>query len=108
MGLQLLKLDFSRLRDQEDYSLLGFPFGRTDARDSANRLNTSVEHSSRLRAPFRIKNAEALPLPDILKELAALEDSERQAVTSAKSGSSRRRICRRSSGQTLVILLNSC
>jgi two-component system sensor histidine kinase HydH len=70
MGLQRLKLEFQPTDDQEDYSRLAeLMLGEV------HRLNTIVEQFLSLARPFEIK-PEALPLPEILKELAALEDSD--------------------------------
>jgi len=70
MGLQRLKLEFQPTEDQEDYSRLAeLMLGEV------HRLNTIVEQFLSLARPFEIK-PEVLPLPEILKELAALEDSD--------------------------------
>jgi signal transduction histidine kinase len=69
MGLQRLKAEFQPADDPEDYSrLTELMLGE------AQRLNTIVEQFLSLARPIEIK-AEALPLPEVLKELAALEDS---------------------------------
>ena len=47
-----------------------------------HRLNSIVEQFLSLARPFEIK-PEALPLPEILKELAALEDSDAKRSTGA-------------------------
>jgi two-component system, NtrC family, sensor histidine kinase HydH len=70
MGLQRLKLEFQPTEDQEDYSRLAeLMLGEV------HRLNTIVEQFLSLARPFEIK-PEVLPLPEILKELAALEESD--------------------------------
>ena len=70
MGLQRLKVEFQPTDDQEDYSrLTELMLGEV------HRLNTIVEQFLSLARPIEIK-AEALPLPEVLKELAALEDSD--------------------------------
>lgn len=69
MGLQRLKAEFRPADDQEDYSrLTALMLGE------AQRLNTIVEQFLSLARPIEI-NAEALPLPEVLKELASLEES---------------------------------
>lgn len=70
MGLQRLKVEFQPTDAQEHYSrLTELMLGE------AQRLNSIVEQFLSLARPIEI-NAEALPLPEILKELAALQDSE--------------------------------
>jgi signal transduction histidine kinase len=69
MGLQRLKAEFQPADDQEDYSrLTALMLGEVQ------RLNTIVEQFLSLARPIEI-NAEALPLQEVLKELASLEDS---------------------------------
>ncbi len=70
MGLQRLKAEFQPADDQEDYSrLTALMLGEVQ------RLNTIVEQFLSLARPIEI-NTEALPLPEVLKELASLEDSD--------------------------------
>lgn len=70
MGLQRLKVEFQPTDAQEHYSrLTELMLGE------AQRINSIVEQFLSLARPIEI-NAEALPLPEILKELAALQDSE--------------------------------
>ena len=69
MGLQRLKMEFQPAEDRDQYShltelLLG----------EARRINSIVEQFLSLARPIEIK-AEALPLQEILKELAALQES---------------------------------
>jgi signal transduction histidine kinase len=69
MGLQRLKMEFQPDEDRDQYShltelLLG----------EARRINSIVEQFLSLARPIEIK-AEALPLQEILKELAALQES---------------------------------
>jgi two-component system sensor histidine kinase HydH len=69
MGLQRLKMEFQPSDDQEDYSrLTGLMLGEV------HRLNSIVEQFLALAHPVEIK-AEPLPLPEVLKELAALQES---------------------------------
>ena len=69
MGLQRLKLEFQPTDDPDQYSHL------TDLMlGEVRRLNSIVEQFLSLARPVEIK-AEALPLAEILKELAALEES---------------------------------
>ncbi len=69
MGLQRLKLEFQPTEDRDQYShLTELMLGEV------HRLNSIVEQFLSLARPVEIK-AEALPLPEILKELAALEES---------------------------------
>ena len=69
MGLQRLKVEFWPTDDPEDYSrLTELMLGE------ARRLNSIVEQFLSLARPVEIK-AEALPLQEILKELAELEES---------------------------------
>jgi signal transduction histidine kinase len=68
MGLQRLKMEFQPDEDRDEYShltelLLG----------EARRINSIVEQFLSLARPIEIK-AEALPLQEILKELAALQE----------------------------------
>lgn len=70
MGLQRLNAEFQPADDQEDYSrLAALMLGEVQ------RLNTIVEQFLSLARPIEI-NSEALPLPEVLKELASLEDSD--------------------------------
>lgn len=70
MGLQRLKAEFQPADDQEDYfRLTALMLGEVQ------RLNTIVEQFLSLARPIEI-NSEALPLPEVLKELASLEDSD--------------------------------
>ena len=70
MGLQRLKVEFQPTDAQEHYSrLTELMLGE------AQRINSIVEQFLSLARPIEI-NAEALPLPEVLKELAALQDSE--------------------------------
>jgi signal transduction histidine kinase len=70
MGLQRLKVEFQPTDAQEQYSrLTELMLGE------AQRINSIVEQFLSLARPIEI-NAEALPLPEVLKELAALQDSE--------------------------------
>jgi two-component system sensor histidine kinase HydH len=70
MGLQRLKAEFQPADDPEDYSRLPeLMLGEVQ------RLNTIVEQFLSLARPIEIK-AEALPLPEVLKELASLEESD--------------------------------
>jgi signal transduction histidine kinase len=69
MGLQRLKMEFQPAEDRDQYShltelLLG----------EARRINSIVEQFLSLARPIEIK-AEALPVQEILKELAALQES---------------------------------
>jgi signal transduction histidine kinase len=69
MGLQRLKAEFQPTQDEDQYSrLTQLMLGE------ARRLNSIVEQFLSLARPVEIK-AEALPLQEILKELAALEES---------------------------------
>jgi len=69
MGLQRLKKEFQPADDREDYSrLTELMLGEV------HRLNSIVEQFLSLARPVEIK-AEALPVQEILKELAALEQS---------------------------------
>jgi len=69
MGLQRLKKEFQPTDDREDYShLTQLMLGEV------HRLNSIVEQFLSLARPVEIK-AEALPVQEILKELAALEES---------------------------------
>ena len=70
MGLQRLKAEFQPADDQEDYArLTELMLGEV------HRLNSIVEQFLSLSRPIEIK-AEALPLPEVLNELAALENSD--------------------------------
>ena len=72
MGLQRLKLEFQPTDDPDQYShLTELMLGE------ASRLNAIIEQFLSLARPVEIK-AEALPLPEVLKELAALEASHAQ------------------------------
>jgi signal transduction histidine kinase len=69
MGLQRLKVEFQPTDDREQYSRLSdLMLGEVQ------RLNAIVEQFLSLARPIEIK-AEALPVPEVLRELAALEDS---------------------------------
>lgn len=69
MGLQRLKKEFQPADDREDYShLTELMLGEV------HRLNSIVEQFLSLARPVEIK-AEALPVQEVLKELAALEES---------------------------------
>ncbi|HET7005910.1 MAG TPA: ATP-binding protein [Candidatus Binatia bacterium] len=69
MGLQRLKMEFQPSEDLEGYSrLTGLMMGEV------HRLNSIVEQFLSLARPIEIK-AEALPVAEILKELAALQES---------------------------------
>ena len=69
MGLQRLKMEFQPAEDNDQYSrLTELMLGE------AHRLNSIVEQFLSLARPVEIK-AEALPVPEILKELAALQES---------------------------------
>ncbi len=69
MGLQRLKMEFQPTEDRDQYSrLTELMLGE------AHRLNSIVEQFLSLARPVKIK-AEALPVPEILKELAALQES---------------------------------
>ncbi len=70
MGLQRLKVEFQPTDDRDQYSrLTELMLGEV------HRLNSIVEQFLSLARPVEIK-AEALPLAEVLKELAALEDSD--------------------------------
>jgi signal transduction histidine kinase len=70
MGLQRLKMEFQPIEDRNEYShLTELILGE------ARRLNSIVEQFLSLARPVEIK-AEALPLQEILKELAALEEGQ--------------------------------
>jgi len=70
MGLQRLKVEFQPTDDREQYSHL------TDLMlGEVHRLNAIVEQFLSLARPIEIK-AEALPVPEVLRELAALEDGD--------------------------------
>jgi signal transduction histidine kinase len=70
MGLQRLKVEFSPIDDRNEYShLTELILGEV------RRLNFIVEQFLSLARPVEIK-PEALPLQEILKELAALEESQ--------------------------------
>ncbi len=69
MGLQRLKMEFQPTVDRDQYSRL------TELMlAEAHRLNSIVEQFLSLARPVKIK-AEALPVPEILNELAALQES---------------------------------
>jgi two-component system sensor histidine kinase HydH len=69
MGLQRLKMEFQPAEDFDEYSrLTELMLGET------HRLNSIVEQFLSLARPVEI-NAEALPVPEILKELAALQEN---------------------------------
>lgn len=69
MGLQRLKMEFQPTEDRDQYSrLTELMLGES------HRLNSIVEEFLTLARPVKIK-AEALPVPEILKELAALQES---------------------------------
>ena len=68
MGLQRLKMEFQPTEDRDQYShLTELMLGE------AHRLNSIVEQFLSLARPVEIK-AEALPVPEILKELAELQE----------------------------------
>jgi signal transduction histidine kinase len=70
MGLQRLKLEFKPAHEGEDYSrLTALMLGEV------HRLNTIIEQFLSLARPIEIK-AEVFPLPEVLQELAALQDSD--------------------------------
>jgi len=70
MGLQRLKIEFQPSDDRDQYShLTELMLGE------ARRLNSIVEQFLSLARPVEIK-AEVFPLPEVLKELAALEDGD--------------------------------
>ncbi len=72
MGLQRLRMEFQPTEDRDQYShLTELMLGET------HRLNSIVEQFLSLARPIEIQ-AETLPVPEILKELAALEDSDAQ------------------------------
>lgn len=76
MGLQRLKMEFEPTEDHDDYSrLTELMVGETQ------RLNSIVEQFLSLARPIEIQ-PEALPVAEILKELAALEkdDAHRSQV----------------------------
>ncbi len=69
MGLQRLKMEFQPTEDRDQYSrLTELMLGEV------HRLNSIVEQFLSLARPVEIK-AEALPVPEVLKELAALQES---------------------------------
>ena len=69
MGLQRLKMEFQPTDDRDQYShLTELMLGE------ARRINSIVEQFLSLARPIEIK-AEALPVQEILKELAALQES---------------------------------
>ena len=69
MGLQRLKMEFQPTEDRDQYSrLTELMLGE------ARRINSIVEQFLSLARPVEIK-AETLPVPEILKELAALQES---------------------------------
>jgi signal transduction histidine kinase len=70
MGLQRLNLEFKPVDDGENYSrLTELMLGEV------HRLNTIIEQFLSLARPFEIK-AQVFPLPEVLKELAALQESD--------------------------------
>ena len=70
MGLQRLKIEFQPTEDRDQYShLTELMLGE------ARRLNSIVEQFLSLARPIEIK-AEALPLQEILKELAELQKGD--------------------------------
>lgn len=70
MGLQRIKIEFQPTDDRDQYSrLTELMLGEV------HRLNSIVEQFLSLARPLEIK-PEALPVPEILKELAALEDAD--------------------------------
>ena len=70
MGLQRLKLEFKPADDVEEYShLTKLMLGEV------HRLNTIIEQFLSLARPVEIK-AQVISLPEVLKELAALQESE--------------------------------
>jgi len=72
MGLQRITTEFQPTEDRDQYShLTALMLGET------RRLNAIVEQFLSLARPIEIK-AEALPLKEILKELAALQESQAQ------------------------------
>jgi signal transduction histidine kinase len=72
MGLQRLRMEFQPTEDRDQYShLTELMLGET------HRLNSIVEQFLSLARPIEIQ-AETLPVPEVLKELAALEDSDAQ------------------------------
>jgi signal transduction histidine kinase len=74
MGLQRLKMEFQSAEDPDQYShLTELMLGEVQ------RLNVIIEQFLSLARPVEIK-AEALPLPEVLNELAALEASHAQQL----------------------------
>ena len=72
MGLQRLKMEFQPAEDSDQYShLTELMLGEVQ------RLNVIIEQFLSLARPVEIK-AEALPLPEVLNELAALEAGHAQ------------------------------
>jgi len=70
MGLQRLKMEFQPTEDMDQYShLTELMLGEV------HRLNSIVEQFLSLTRPVKII-AEVFPLPEVLKELAALQDSD--------------------------------
>ena len=70
MGLQRLKVEFQPADDHEDYShLTELMLGEV------SRLNSIVEQFLSLTRPVELKR-EVFPLPAVLKELAALQESD--------------------------------
>ena len=68
MGLQRLKMEFQPTEDRDQYSrLTELMLGES------RRINSIVEQFLSLARPVELKT-EPLPLPEILKELAALEE----------------------------------
>ncbi len=72
MGLQRLRMEFQPTEDRDQYShLTELMLGET------HRLNSIVEQFLSLARPIEIQ-VETLPVPEVLKELVALEDSDAQ------------------------------
>ena len=70
MGLQRLKIEFQPVDDRDQYShLTELMLGEV------HRLNSIVEQFLSLARPIEIK-AEVLPVAEVLRELAALQDSD--------------------------------
>jgi signal transduction histidine kinase len=72
MGLQRLKMEFQPTEDHDDYShLTEMMIGEV------HRLNSIVEQFLSLARPVEIR-VQAVPVAEVLKELAALEESDAQ------------------------------
>jgi len=72
IGLQRLKLEFKPTEDHDDYSYL------TEMMiGEVHRLNSIVEQFLSLSRPVEIK-VQAVPVAEVLKELAALQESDAQ------------------------------